>query len=122
MSSRYTTTCIAKRPVLQLIDEQIIRSSLNAQNVQVRLVDHGGMYADAMTKKDGNIPLLQTMMRSGRVRITEETFILEKPSTTVISIMSQQEVLLSLGAILLVPVFEPPMIKVLPPVPCIALD
>ena len=29
------------------------------------------MYVDAMTKKNGNIPLLQILMRTGRIRITK---------------------------------------------------
>ena len=57
---------------------QIIRASLDAQDGQVRWVDHSGMYADGMTKRGGNIPLLQPLMRIGRVCITEETSTLEK--------------------------------------------
>ena len=30
------------------------------------------MYADAMTKKNGNVPLLQVLMRTGRICLTEE--------------------------------------------------
>ncbi|CAK0894143.1 unnamed protein product, partial [Prorocentrum cordatum] len=60
------------------IEMQIIRSSLDAQNGTVRWVDHSGMYADAMTKRSGNLPLLQIMMRTGRLCITEETSTLEK--------------------------------------------
>ena len=37
-----------------------------------------GMYADAMTKKNGNVPLLQMLMRTGRIFITEESVTLEK--------------------------------------------
>ena len=40
------------------IDIQIIRSSMEAQGPTVRWVDHSGMYADAMTKRNGNVPLL----------------------------------------------------------------
>jgi hypothetical protein len=36
------------------------------------------MYADAMTKRGGNVPLLHMLMRTGRVCITEETATLEK--------------------------------------------
>ena len=36
------------------------------------------MYADAMTKKNGNVPLLQMLMRTGRICITEESVTLEK--------------------------------------------
>ena len=43
------------------IDIQIIRSSMGAQGATVRWVDHGGMYADAMTKRNGNIPLRQSL-------------------------------------------------------------
>ena len=57
---------------------QTIRSSLDAQDGDVRWVDHSGMYADAMTKKNGNLPLIQTLLRTGRICITEETAILEK--------------------------------------------
>ena len=44
----------------------------------VRWVDHSGMYADAMTKRNGNVPLLQMLMRTGRICITEESITLEK--------------------------------------------
>ena len=57
---------------------QIIRSSLDAQGGQVRWVDHSGMYADAMTKRGGNIPLLQTLMKTGRIAITKESIALEQ--------------------------------------------
>ena len=60
------------------IDIQIIRSSMDAQDATVREVDHSGMHADAMTKRNGNVPLLQILMRTGRIRITEEAVILEK--------------------------------------------
>ena len=60
------------------IDIQIIRSTMEAQGATVRWVDHGGMYADAMTKRNGNVPLLQILMRTGRVCITEESAILER--------------------------------------------
>ena len=60
------------------IDIQIIRSSMEAQDATVRWVDHGGMYADAMTRRNGNIPLLQILMRTGRTCITEEAAILER--------------------------------------------
>ena len=36
------------------------------------------MYADAMTKKNGNVPLLQMLLRTGRICITEESITLEK--------------------------------------------
>ena len=60
------------------IEIQIIRASLDAQDGDVRWVDHSGMYADAMTKRNGNTPLLQMLMRSGRVCITEESATLAK--------------------------------------------
>ena len=60
------------------IEIQIIRSSMEAQGATVRWVDHGGMYADAMTKRNGNIPLLQILMRTGRICITEEATFLER--------------------------------------------
>ena len=37
------------------IDIQIIRASMDAQGALVRWVDHSGMYADAMTKKNGPV-------------------------------------------------------------------
>ena len=36
------------------------------------------MYADAMTKRNGNVPLLQMLMRTGRICTTEESVTLEK--------------------------------------------
>ena len=46
------------------IDIQIIRASMDAQGAMVRWVDHSGMYADSMTKRIGNVPLLQMLMRT----------------------------------------------------------
>ena len=60
------------------IDIQIIRSSMDALDAKVRWVDHSGMCADAMTKRSGNIPLLQILLRTGRTCVTEEAAILEK--------------------------------------------
>ena len=60
------------------IDIQIIRASMDAQGATVRWVDHSGMYADEMTKKNGNVPLLQMLMRTGRICITEESVTLDK--------------------------------------------
>ena len=60
------------------IEIQIIRSSLDAQGAEVRWVDHHNMYADALTKRDGNVPLLQTLLKAGRICITEESAILEQ--------------------------------------------
>ena len=60
------------------IDIQIIRSSMEAQGATVRWVDHGGMYVDAMTKRNGNIPLLQILMRTVRICITQEAAKLER--------------------------------------------
>ena len=51
---------------------------MDAQGAMVRWVDHSGMYADAMTKKNGNVPLLQMLLRTGRRCITEESITLEK--------------------------------------------
>ena len=39
-------------------DIQIIRGSLNDQDGETRWVDHIGMYADALTKRSGNISLI----------------------------------------------------------------
>ena len=36
------------------------------------------MYADAMMKKNGNVPLLQMLVGTGRICITEESVTLEK--------------------------------------------
>ena len=71
-----TAGCSADRRTA--IEIQIIRASLDAQGGQVRWVDHCGMHVDAMTKRGGNIPLLQTLMRTGRIAITEEAATLEK--------------------------------------------
>ena len=60
------------------IDIQIIRATMDAQGATVRWVDHSGMYADAMTERNGNVPLLQMLMRTGRICITEEAVTLEK--------------------------------------------
>ena len=60
------------------IDIQIIRASMDAQGATVRWVDHSGMYADALTKKNGTVPLLQMFMRTGRICITEESATFEK--------------------------------------------
>ena len=60
------------------IEIQIFQSSMEAQGATVRWVDHGGMYADAMTKRNGNVPLLQILMRRSRICITEEAAILER--------------------------------------------
>ena len=51
---------------------------MDAQGALVRWVGHSGMYADAMTKKNGNVPLLQMLLRTGRICITEESITLEK--------------------------------------------
>ena len=59
------------------IDIQIINASTDAQCATVRWVDHSGMHADAMTKKNGNVPLLQMLVRTGRICITEESVTLE---------------------------------------------
>ena len=51
---------------------------MEAQGATLRWVDHDGMYADAMTKRNGNVPLLQILMRTGRICITEEAAVLER--------------------------------------------
>ena len=65
------------------IDIQIIRAGMDAQGATIRWVDHSGMCADAMTKKNGYVPLLQMLMRTGRICITEESVTLEKHKTRV---------------------------------------
>ena len=60
------------------IDIQIIRASMDAQGATVRWVDHSGMYAGAMTQRNGNVPLPQILMRTGRICVTEEAVTLEK--------------------------------------------
>ena len=60
------------------IDILFIRASMDAQGATVRWVDHSGMYVDAMTKRNGFAPLLQMLMRTGRICITEESVTLEK--------------------------------------------
>ena len=71
-----TAGCTADRRTA--IEIQIIRSSLDAQQGDVRWVDHTGMYADAMTKRNGNLPLIQILMSTGRTCITEESATMEK--------------------------------------------
>ena len=52
---------------------------MDAQDATVRRVDRSGMYFDAMTKGNGgNIPMLQILMRTRRICITDEAAILEK--------------------------------------------
>ena len=75
LNSETSGTASDKRTAIEI---QIVRSSLDAQGGEVRWVDHSGMYADALTKKGGNIPLIQTLMRTGRICITEESAILAK--------------------------------------------
>ena len=67
------------------IDIQIISASMDAQGARVRWVDHSGMYADAMTKRNGHVPLLQMLMRTERICITEESVTLEKQVESVIT-------------------------------------
>ena len=59
-------------------DIQIVRSSLNDQDGEVRWVDHIGMYADALTTRNGDTPLIQLLMRTGRLIIHEEKLTLLK--------------------------------------------
>ena len=49
------------------IDIQIIRASMDAQGATVRWVGDSRMYADAMTKRNDNVLLLQILMRTGRI-------------------------------------------------------
>ena len=51
---------------------------MDAQGATVRWVDHSGMYADAMTNKNGDVQLLRMLMRTGRICITEDSVTLEK--------------------------------------------
>ena len=55
------------------IEVQIVRNSLDIQHGSVRWVDHPGMYADALTKLNGNIPLVHAMMEHGIIAITHES-------------------------------------------------
>ena len=64
LSTETSGTSSDKRTAIEI---QIVRSSLEGQGAQVRWVDHIGMYTDALTKKDGNVPLIQTLMRTARV-------------------------------------------------------
>ena len=75
-----TAGCTADRRTA--IEIQIIRASLDSQEADVRWVDHTGMYADALTKRGGNVPLLQTLLRTARIAITEESATLEKHRTS----------------------------------------
>lgn len=60
------------------IDIQIIRGSLAEQDGEIRWADHIGMYADALTKMHGNIPLIQLLMRTGEIIIQDEKLTLQK--------------------------------------------
>eukprot|EP00969_Alexandrium_andersonii_P278920 12327323-Alexandrium_andersonii.AAC.1 len=51
----------------------MIRASLDAQDGEVRWVDHCGMCVDALTKRGGNVPLLQVLMRTATAGIAEES-------------------------------------------------
>ena len=55
LSSETSGTTADRRTAIEV---QIIRSSLDAQDGAVRWGDHSGMYADAMTKRNGNVPFL----------------------------------------------------------------
>ena len=57
---------------------QIISAFLDAQDGEIRWVDHTGMYVGALTKKNGNVPLIQTLMRTAKVCITEQFAIMAK--------------------------------------------
>ena len=41
-------------------------------------VDHIGMYTDALTKRNGNIPIIQLLMRTGEIIIQEMKLTLQK--------------------------------------------
>ena len=86
-----TAGCTADRRTA--IDIQIIRASLEAQNGDVRWVGHSGMYSDAMTKRNDNLPLLQMLMRTGRICITAESATLEKHKADPKSRTSQSKTL-----------------------------
>ena len=58
------------------------------------MVDHSGMYAGAMTKRNGNLPRLQLLMRTGRTCITAESATLEKHKADPKSRTSQGETLI----------------------------
>ena len=73
-----TETSVGANDRRTAIDIQILRASMDAQGAVVRWVDHSGTHADAMTKKNGNVPLPQMLMRTGRICITEESVTLEK--------------------------------------------
>ena len=75
LSSETSGTAADRRTAIEM---QIIRASLDAQDGEIRWVDHTGMYADALTKKNGNVPLLQILMRTAKVCITEHSAILDK--------------------------------------------
>ena len=53
----------------------LCKGSHRAVGITVRWVDHG---AGAMTKRNGNIPMLQILMRTVRICITEEAAKLER--------------------------------------------
>ena len=48
LSSETSGTTADRRTAIEM---QIIRASLDAQDGEIRWVDHTGMYADALTKK-----------------------------------------------------------------------
>ena len=56
LSSETSGTAADRRTAIEM---QIIRASLDAQDGEIRWVDHTGMYVDALTKKNGNVPLSQ---------------------------------------------------------------
>ena len=64
-----------------VIEIQIIRNSLEQQSGKVRWVDHSGMYADCLTKRNGNAPLMQALMKTVIICLTEESLTLEKHKT-----------------------------------------
>ena len=54
------------------IEIQIVQGSLDAQGGVIRWVGHPGMYSDCLTKRNGNHPLMQHLLRTGRLAVTEE--------------------------------------------------
>ena len=54
------------------IEIQIVRGSLDAQCGEIKWVGHPGMYADCLTKRNGNHPLMQHLLRTGRLAITKD--------------------------------------------------
>ena len=56
----------------------MIRASLDAQDSEIRWVDHTGMHSDVLTNQSGSVPLIQTLMRTVKICITEHFVFLVK--------------------------------------------